>query len=134
MALSPKQIALLEARGIDVETAVRLGVEDSPIAGFDIRIPYVERGKAVNWKYRSLAGEKRFMQEAGGRKCFWNADVISDRSLASEPLIITEGELDAIVAMQCGFPRTVSVPDGAPAEAQGAADGAKYSYVVDTLA
>jgi hypothetical protein len=31
-------------------------------------------GKTVNWKYRTLAGEKRFMQEAGGRKCFWNAD------------------------------------------------------------
>jgi hypothetical protein len=48
--------------------------------------------------------------------------LIADRSLASEPLIITEGELDAIIAVQCGFPRTVSIPDGAPAQAQGPAD------------
>ena len=45
MALSKRQIDLLEARGIDLETAVRLGVEDSPKPGFDIRLPYVERGK-----------------------------------------------------------------------------------------
>jgi twinkle protein len=30
------------------------------------------------------------------------------------PLIITEGELDAMTAIQCGFPLAVSVPDGAP--------------------
>jgi hypothetical protein len=44
MALSPRNVGLLEARGIDLESGVRLGVEDSPKAGFDIRIPYVERG------------------------------------------------------------------------------------------
>jgi twinkle protein len=131
MALSKRQIDLLEARGIDLETAVRLGVEDSPKPGFDIRIPYVEHGKGVNWKYRTLAGEKRFLQEAGGRKCFWNVDVLTDPSLAAEPLIITEGELDALIAIQCGFARTVSVPDGAPAEAQGPAEGAKYGYVAE---
>jgi twinkle protein len=112
---------------------VRLGVEDSPKPGFDIRLPYVERGKTVKWKYRTLAGEKRFLQEAGGRKCFWNVDVLTDPSLAPEPLIITEGELDAIIAIQSGFARTVSVPDGAPAEAQGLAEGAKYSYVTEAL-
>ena len=29
---------------------------------------------------------------------------------------ITEGEIDAITAIECGFPLSVSVPDGAPAE------------------
>src|SRR5689334_338392 len=129
MALTPKQGAMLEARGIELETAVQLGVESSPKPGFDIRIPYLQQGRRVNWKYRTLAGEKRFMQEAGGRKCFWNYDVIADGTLAAEPLIITEGELDAIITIQCGYPRTISVPDGAPAEAQGSGGGAKYSYV-----
>ena len=35
------------------------------------------------------------------------------RTLSNDPLIITEGELDALSAIQAGFPRAISVPDGA---------------------
>ena len=111
-------IRLLEARGIDPEIAVKLGVDAHARDGGDdwIAIPYVFGGRIVNYKYRTLAGEKRFYQEPGATKCLWNADVITDQTLAHLPLIITEGELDALVAMQCGYQRSVSVPDGAPAQ------------------
>jgi twinkle protein len=131
MALSDRLVGILEARGLDAELLEKLGVGNSDkLAGDAIRIPYFEGGVEVNAKHRTIGAEKRFAQEPGARKCFWNADVITDATLADQPLIVTEGELDAIAAIQAGFVRAVSVPDGAPAEAQGEDDtGAKYSYV-----
>jgi twinkle protein len=130
--LNNRHSELLTARGLDVELLEQLGVSSSDRGGDWIEIPYLERGKQVNTKFRTIAGEKKFSQETGGRKCFWNIDVLGDTTLEAQPLIITEGEFDAIVAMQCGKQRVISVPDGAPAEAQGAEDtGVKYSYVSD---
>jgi twinkle protein len=132
MALSERNSRALEARGLDPELLSRYGVADSSQRGFDIEIPYFSGGILVNRKYRTIEGEKRFSQDAGGKKCFWNEEAITDASLASQPLIITEGEFDAFAAIQAGFVRSISVPDGAPAEAVGEDDGgAKYSYVRD---
>lgn len=134
MELSERQIGILEARGLDAEVIQSLGVTGSA-RGFEwIEIPYVKAGKIVNRKYRTITGEKQFSQDAGAVKCFWNFDVITDATLADQPLLITEGEFDAIVAIQCGFVRSVSVPDGAPAEAQGGDEsGRKYSYISDAI-
>lgn len=131
MGLSEEHAKALEDRGIDVEIAVKLGVETSNKLGSNcIVFPYFQGGVEVNHKYRTIGGEKKFCQDAGAVKCFWNVDVLADDTLNDAPLIITEGEFDALVAMQCGHQRVMSVPDGAPAEAQGENDsGAKYSYV-----
>ncbi|MGE0425710.1 MAG: toprim domain-containing protein, partial [Reyranellaceae bacterium] len=124
--------ALLEARGLDVELLARLGVGACARLGAEwIAIPSVEAGAVVNTKYRTLGATKRFSQDKGGRQILWNVDCLADASLADEPLVITEGELDAMVALQCGFPRTVSVPGGAPMEALGedaAAGGGSRKY------
>lgn len=133
--LSDRHLKLIVNRGLDPEIASRLGVETCAGNADLIRIPYLVGGDVVNAKYRSLDGEKRFHQESGGRKVFYNFNVITDSSLADEPLIVTEGEPDAWAAIQAGFARAVSVPDGAPAEALGDDDhGAKYSYVRDAEA
>ncbi len=135
MALNERHAQLLEARGLDVELLERLGVSSSDKGADWIEIPFIEGGRQVNTKFRTIAGEKRFSQQPGAKKCFWNQDVITDQTLAAQPLIITEGEFDAIAAIQAGFPRSVSVPDGAPAEQQGEDDsGSKYSYVTDAKA
>ncbi len=133
--LTEKHAAILEARGLDVELITRLGIGSHQERGGDwIVIPSFRSGAVVNRKFRTIAGEKRFYQDKDGVKCFWNADAITDTTLATEPLIITEGELDAITALQAGFARVVSVPDGAPQQAIGAEpDSAKYSYVADAL-
>ena len=128
--LAPQPIAMLEARGLDAELLVRHGVASSAKLGGDcIAIPYVENGQRVNTKYRTIGGEKRFCQETGARKVFWNVDAIADQTLGEMPLIITEGEFDAMAAIQCGFARTVSVPDGAPAEAIGDGETTKYQFL-----
>lgn len=128
--LAPQHLAMLEARGLDAELLVRLGVASSAKLGGDcVAIPYLENGRQVNTKFRTIGGEKRFCQETGARKVFWNVDAIADPTLADLPLIITEGEFDAMAAIQAGFARTVSVPDGAPAEAIGDGDSAKYQFL-----
>ena len=81
--------------------------------------PFLERGVVVNEKYR--APGKKFWQRAGGRRTFWNSDALDDPALEAghQALVITEGELDALTAIECGFPLSVSVPDGAPPVPEG---------------
>lgn len=122
--LGPLGIAAFEGRGISAETAVRFGTftasrqPDGTVApdyeGKIVVFPFIERGAVVNEKYR--APGKKFSQRPGGRRTFWNSDALDDPALADGrlPLIITEGEIDALTAIDCGFPLTVSVPDGAP--------------------
>lgn len=131
MGLSEAAIGWIEARGLETELAVRLGFESytTTDGGEAIRIPYFVGTEAVNHKHRRL-DEKRFHQDKGATKCFWNYNVIVDQTLADQPLVITEGEFDALAAIQCGYIRAVSVPDGAPAQsiAEGE-DTRKYEYL-----
>lgn len=126
--LSDDHFCKIEARGLDPELAVKLGFRSE---GEWLVIPYFSGDEAVNNKYRTLGGEKRFRQDAGGHKLFWNFNALCDPTLAEQPVIITEGEFDAIAAIQYGYLRTVSVPDGAPAQAKGEDDGTsrKYTYL-----
>jgi twinkle protein len=123
--LGPIGVKAFEARGIDPETAVRLGAYTGkpgidggqviPDAkGSIVVFPFEENGVVVNEKYRGPG--KKFWQTTGGRRTFWNSDVMDDPALlnGSQALIITEGEIDAYTAIDCGHPFTVSVPDGAP--------------------
>ena len=106
----------LEQRGLSVETAVRLGWR--PCAGptdqLWIAIPIIDQGKRVGTKRRTLTGAKTFTQDKGTPQLLYNIDCLRDPLLAGFPLIITEGEMDALAAIQCGYPKTVSVPGGAP--------------------
>jgi twinkle protein len=129
-ALSERHRKILEARGLDAEILARFGVATSDRLGGDcVVIPYLRAGRAVNHKYRTIAGDKRFCQDANAAKVFWNWDAIGDPTLKDYPLIVTEGEFDALSAIQAGYPRVVSVPDGAPAEEIGDKETAKYSFL-----
>lgn len=114
-----------ERRGISAETAAKFEIytaardaagEVVPDSKGNIVVfPFLERGAVVNEKYRGPG--KKFWQRQGGRRTFWNADALDDPALeaGTMALIITEGEIDALTAIECGFPLAVSVPDGAPA-------------------
>lgn len=134
--LTERHLKLLEGRGLEPDTLVRHGVVSCERADGDwIAIPFKVNDRIVNWKYRTISGEKRFYQDADGDKVWWNFNVLLDRSLDHLPLIIAEGELDALIAIQCGYARVMSVPDGAPAEEVGdERQSTKYSYVTDSAA
>lgn len=130
-AISQKQAQELERRFLDPELVVSMGGRSVVRHGSEmLALPFIRDGKVVNHKYRTITGEKRFEQDADAVKCVWNEDCLRDPSLSALPLIITEGEFDALAIIQSGHPRTISVPDGAPAkELGGATDIVKYSYV-----
>lgn len=127
---------ILEARGLDIELADRLGLQSIDRAGGEaLAFPFLRNGKVARRKYRNFDAaedQPKWTQDKGGQKLAFNEDALRDDSLLSQPLIITEGELDAISAIQAGFLRTISVPDGAPPpgerSAEDLAGSAKYDW------
>ncbi|WP_165799547.1 bifunctional DNA primase/helicase [Sphingomonas oleivorans] len=128
MTMHDRHKEWIAARGISSDLAARLGLFTKRDAGGAwLAIPYVEHGRVVNHKYR-LTGEKRHRMDAGAPLSLWNHDVLLEES--DQPLIITEGEWDALAAMSAGFGRTVSVPNGAPAEETDAPeDSTRYQFL-----
>jgi DNA primase len=66
-----------------------------------ILIPWVVEDAVWGIKVRRAAGEQRYQQVSGGniRGCLY----LADRILPRTPLIITEGEFDALIASQVGW-------------------------------
>lgn len=132
--LSAQAKAWLEARGLDADLCARLNLS----SGLDrngcewLAFPYERNGVRVNRKFRRM-DQKGFRQEAGGEQILWRMDCLSDAGLSNEPLLICEGECDAIAAIQAGFWRTVSMPGGAPAapasDEQDARASARYACI-----
>jgi twinkle protein len=128
--LASRHAEFFEQRGISPELATRFEIYTGALIGEKpnrrvvadprgniIVYPFFEHGHVVNEKYRTERdGEKFFWHRKGGRRTFWNADVLDDPALeaGTHALVITEGLEDAMVAIDCGWPLTVSVPDGAP--------------------
>lgn len=110
MGLHQRHSEWIEARGISAELAEKFGLATVMKDGKAwLAVPYVERGRTVNHKYR-LTSEKRHQMDQGGRMVLWNHDCLLEDS--SKPVVICEGEWDALVAISLGW-RAVSVPNGA---------------------
>ena len=115
-ALRQEHYAFLNSRGIANETADKaklfsarkwfgkLGRETEAI-GF----PYYRNGALVAAKYRSIE-DKDFTQDMGGAHDFFGIE----HAVKGEPLVIVEGEMDYLTAVQVGIKNVVSVPAGAP--------------------
>lgn len=134
-ALQSRHYEYLASRGISKETAdkfklfagrkwfARLNREEDCV-GF----PYFRNGALVGVKYRSFP-DKDFTQESGGAHDFFGLDnIIPDR-----PIVIVEGEIDALTLHEAGIDNAVSVPGGAPVKvADGkvaASEDKKFAYV-----
>ena len=111
--LSQEHAHWLEERGIDSEIASRYGLytAERKDIGRAIVFPIRWKGQVVNRKYRG--SPKSFRQDKDLVPAFFNGDVVRDETLADQPLVITEGELDTLASLQVGFLRAVSVPNGA---------------------
>jgi twinkle protein len=108
--LHEKHREWLEARGISAELAAKFGLSTERRGGKAwLSVPYVERGRVVNHKYR-LTSEKFHQLDQGGKLILWNHDCLLQES--DKPVVICEGEWDALVAISLGW-RAVSVPNGA---------------------
>ena len=104
-------IAWLLNRGITRDSIhrFRLGLVREGMVSW-LAIPYIQDGRAVNVKFRSLPPhEKTFKLITDHQRPLYNIDAL-DRK---KDVFVTEGELDAIVLIQQGQENTVSLPLGA---------------------
>ena len=132
MSIHDKHRAWIEARGLDPKLAEAFGLKTVLRGGKAwLSVPYVEDGVEVNHKYR-LTSEKDHRMDDGAPLALWNSDCLRDPRVRSgqAPVVITEGEWDALAAIQSGFPCVVSVPNGAPSNETKDLDNAKrYEWV-----
>jgi twinkle protein len=74
--------------------------------------PFYERGEIVFVKYRPIGkikkGDRKAWREPGGKPVLWGIDRVDVR----KPLIIVEGEFDALACTEAGLENVVSVPSG----------------------
>lgn len=137
--LTATAIAFLEERGLDVERCARLGAESRYPAGVSngdwLAFPFYRNDRIVNREYRNIMA-KAFRRDPGGVMCFWNEVAIDDPGLADQPLIITEGIIDALSVMEAGFQRVVSMPNGSQSTEAASADAVqgRYRFIADVQA
>ncbi len=130
--LSEGTIAFFNKRGIS-ERVIRLeGIKTAnkwyakykeEVAS--IAFPFIKNNKRVNTKYRT--SKKDMAQDSNAEKCFYRFDQMKK----GNKIYITEGEIDALTLVQCGYSDGVtSVPDGAPNPTANNLDN-KFSYFTE---
>lgn len=129
--ITPKIEKWFEKRGIDPETISNCGIytegdENNPVVVF----PSFENGAIVNRKYRGR--DKKFWQQEGGKKTFYNLSGLELAIVENKPLVICEGEMDCLSVIQARYAWVVSIPDGAPAkemEFEGIENDNKFKFI-----
>jgi twinkle protein len=101
--------AYLKKRGFSPATWQRRKVGESNGA---IAMPYFENGEVVLVKYRPAQkvtdyGSKSWQSE-GGKPVLWGMELCDPKY----PLVIVEGEMDALALDECGVANVLSVPVG----------------------
>lgn len=101
---------LQEERKLDGALLAHMGVKaaDHPELGHVAAFPYRREGKPYAWKFRKIS-EKKWRSSPGVSRSLFNEDCLRS---GSGPVVLTEGEMDAIAVIQAGFGRAVSLPDG----------------------
>jgi len=125
--MTPELLAALEARGFDAEEFLKLdlGVGEARQHPGSLAIPFYDGQNVVGVKVRALAqGQAGFGQakQVGPGGVFYNLNSLTNPDLASEPLIVTEGEPGCWAAMMAGFRRAVGIPIAS-------ADGRRQPYI-----
>lgn len=133
--LQTQHYNFLKSRGISASTADELKLfpaqkyfqrlnKQTEAIGF----PYFKNGQFISAKYRSIEA-KDFTQDSGGAHDFFGIDHIDQ----TQPVVIVEGEIDALTVWECGIKNVLSVPSGAPMKVTDgkvdASEDKKFSFV-----
>ena len=112
--LSDNAVKWFDNRGISQKTllAMKIGEKKEWMPQTEkemncIVFPYFRNGELINTKFRD--GKKNFKLYSGAELIWWNYDALK----TFEEIIIVEGEIDALSAIQAGFENVISVPNGA---------------------
>jgi twinkle protein len=117
--IGDKVVEWFKDRGISVQTLMRYkiteSVEQMPTKEGEFKertvvcFNYYDRsGSLVNIKFRS--SNKEFKMNSGSQLVFYGLDVAETNS---GPIVICEGEIDALSFYEAGIKRAISVPNGA---------------------
>jgi twinkle protein len=109
---------LQEVRKLDAGLLKEMAVRETAHKGIEgpaVAFPYLRNGKPYAGKFRGIAkrksdGSANFRATQGVSRSLYNSDALLRDT--DQPIILTEGEIDALTVMQCGFLRAVSLPDG----------------------
>ena len=119
-------------RGISKETLFKTGVRScqkwmpqykTEVA--TVAFQFIKKNMRVNTKYRTAT--KDMAQDKNGEKCFYNFEVLERKP---KRIYITEGEIDTLTLIECGYTDAISVPDGAPNPTANNLDN-KFSYFTE---
>jgi twinkle protein len=133
--LQPQHYSFLKTRGISEQTAddMKLFPAEKYFQRLNkktdaIGFPYFKNGKFISAKYRSIES-KDFTQDTGGSQDFFGIDNVDP----TKPVVIVEGEIDALTLMECGIENVLSVPSGAPIKVSDgkvdASEDKRFSFV-----
>ncbi len=117
---------LTKVRKLDPRLLASMGVRagDKPGLGVAVAFPYTSAGRVVAHKFRAI-DRKAFLSTAGVSRGLYN---VENLSCGQGPIVITEGEIDALSCVQAGYDRSVSLPDG------WTEDGGKRQVLIDAEA
>lgn len=113
ICLTPEIASWLESeRAIPAEVSAKCGVVT---VNGKLAFEYRANGRLLYRKVRIETGDgKSFARDRkGAETCLFLENVIQDDPDLSSPLVICEGEIDALSLVAAGVPNVVSVPDGA---------------------
>lgn len=101
---------LTEARKLDAALLADMGVkaQDHPQLGAVAAFAYHRNGKPYAGKFRGVE-RKDWRSTQGVSRGLYNEDSLRQ---GDGPIVLTEGEIDALSVMQAGYLRAVSLPDG----------------------
>jgi len=134
-ALNQVHYDFLKSRGISEKTADEMKIFSSSKyfnrlnkVADSIGFPYYVNGEMTAAKYRCIES-KDFTQDGGGAHDFFGIDNI----VPDLPIVIVEGEIDALTCIEAGVKNVLSVPSGAPMKVTAgkvdASEDKKFSFV-----
>lgn len=110
-------LAYLKQRCISPATAHKLGVKcitksgpRSSIVKNWLAFPYMEGTQCINVQYKSI--DKEFHSESGCELILYNINSLAGSKIA----YITEGMMDTLAMVECGYDTCISVPNGAQSD------------------
>lgn len=114
---------LTEVRKLDGALLAHMGVKavNHDQIGPAVALPYRRDGKIYAAKFRAV-DRKEWRSSQGVTRALFNEDCLRD---GDGPVVIAEGEIDALSIIQAGYTRAVSLPDGWTAE------GGKRQVLID---
>jgi twinkle protein len=131
--LHEREKTWLRSRGINDQTMSLVSASDPYFPKLGATAPavaftYRKGSQTVGAKYRAVT-DKAFIQQPGSEQIFYQPCEIDP----AKPLVITEGEMDALSCIEAGWTNVVSVPGGAPIKiSEGRVDPSedkKFSFI-----